>query len=166
MLGAFKSFSYMIRKHWSTLMFMQCLIRQTAFPISIINELEHQRQRSLGRFSPWGNHLDNVLSNYVRQQRCVTQPQHVSSSSFSQILHSLKPCWCLHSGETTFISSRQLFRFKSWSSVISPMSCVLWFVITVDGMLQTAMANVSVQWHAINTSCYHDTMSLHQHRLI
>ncbi len=62
----------MIRKHWSALMLARRLIRRAAFPINIINELEHQRQRSLGRFSPRGNHLDNVLSNNVRQRQCVT----------------------------------------------------------------------------------------------
>lgn len=79
---------------------MQCLIRLKAFPISIINELEHQRQESLGSFSPQGNNLANVLSNCLRQQWCVTQPQHVSPSSVPEIFPSNeKPCWCLDSAE-------------------------------------------------------------------
>ncbi len=123
-------------------MFMQCLIRLTAFPISIINELEHQRQRSLGRFSPQGNHLDNVLSNNVRQQRCVTQPQHVSPSSFPQILHSLKPCWCLHSAQTTFISLRPRFLFqKQHFCNFSAGSCS---VISHNSEWHAADSNVSM----------------------
>lgn len=56
LLEAFNSSFYMIR---SALKFMQCLIRLAAFPTGAINELGHQKQRSLGKFSPWGNHLDN-----------------------------------------------------------------------------------------------------------
>lgn len=75
--------------------------------------------------------------------------------AFPQILHSLKPCWCLHSAQTSFIFfEAAVTSQKGASSVISHNS--EW---------RPADSNVSTPWHAVNTSCYHDAASLYPHTL-
>ena len=144
----------MIAEHWRTLVFMQCRIRLTAFPISIINELVHWRQRSLGRFLPPGNHLDNVLSNNVGQQRCVTRTTTcltLQPPTPGSLAHLGPAAVCIRPGRC--ISSRLLFRFRRASFEISVISHN-----KVIGMRQTVTAN------AVNTGRYRDTTSPHWQR--
>lgn len=80
-------------------------------------------------------------------------------SGVTQILHSLKPCWCLHSVQNNLhlflgsCSNPWALWFLHW---------LVWLVITANGMLQTVM---SMPRHAMNTSCYRDALSLQQRRL-
>lgn len=141
----------MIKEHRSTLVFVRRLIGLAAFLISIINEIERQRQRSLDRFTPRGkslgqrNAMHHAALEHVPLQRYANPfagsgPAGGSVSVCVSVQNNLRP-----------------------GQAVAPELSLVSLVIT-EKWLRTVIAHASLPWNAM-TARYHDASSLQQRTL-